>query len=154
MKFISSKFLLVLVGTTGLLAGCATNSRQLSSNQNTGGPHTAASNIGVAGWDARWSNYGEYQQRMIKTVQAEWDNLLNDSGVLPPDHTYVAVTFRLNSEGNVSKIVKVEGDAGDLGQKYCVSAIANRGSYGKWTDDMVARMGPEQELKFTFYYEQ
>jgi hypothetical protein len=111
------------------------------------------SNIGIAGWDARWSNYGEYLQRLIDDVQAEWDNLLHNSGALPPPGTYVAVTFRIKSDGTVSSIVKVEGNAGDLGQKYCVSAITDRGSYGKWTDDMVAMMGSDQELTFTFYYQ-
>ncbi|HXA14596.1 MAG TPA: hypothetical protein VNW23_05670 [Opitutaceae bacterium] len=111
------------------------------------------SNIGIAGWDARWSNYGEYLQRLIDTVQAEWDNLLNNSNASPPSGTHVLVTFLLNSDGNVSKIVKVDGNAGDLGQKYCVSAITDRGTYGKWTADMVAMMGSEQELTFTFYYQ-
>jgi hypothetical protein len=111
------------------------------------------SNIGLAGWDARWSNYGEYLQRLIDDVQAGWDNLLSNSGALPPSGTYVEVTFRLKSDGTVSSIVKVEGNAGDLGQKYCVSAITDRGSYGKWTDDMVAMMGTEQQLTFTFYYQ-
>jgi hypothetical protein len=111
------------------------------------------SNIGIAGWDARWSNYGEYLQRLIDDVQAEWDKLLDNSDARPPSSTHVLVTFRLNSDGNVSMIVKVDGNAGDLGQKYCVSAITDRGSYGKWTDDMVAMMGSEQELTFTFYYQ-
>jgi hypothetical protein len=111
------------------------------------------SNIGIAAWDARWSNYGEYLQRLIDTVQAEWDNLLNNSNAYPPSGTHVLVTFRLNAAGNVSTIVKVDGNAGDLGQKYCVSAITDRAPFGKWTDDMVAMMGTEQELTFTFYYQ-
>jgi hypothetical protein len=111
------------------------------------------SNIGVAGWDAHWSNYGEYQQRMIETVQLEWDNLLSNSGALPPSGTQVLITFRLKSDGTVSQVVKVEGNAGDLGEKYCVSAITDRGSYGKWTDDMVAMLGQDTEITFTFYYQ-
>jgi hypothetical protein len=111
------------------------------------------SNIGLAGWDARWSNYGEYLQRLIDDVQAGWDNLLYNSGALPPAGTYVQVTFRLKSDGTVSQVVKVEGNSSDLGQKYCVSAITDRGSYGKWTDDMVAMMGSDQELTFVFYYQ-
>jgi hypothetical protein len=63
------------------------------------------------------------------------------------------VTFRLKSDGTVSQVVKVQGNSSDLGQKYCVSAITDRGSYGKWTDDMVAMMGSEQDLTFVFYYQ-
>jgi hypothetical protein len=111
------------------------------------------SQIGIAGWDARWSNYGEYLQRLIDDVQAEWDNILDNSNTYPPSGTHVLVTFRLNSAGNIAEIVKTDGNAGDLGTKYCVSAITDRAPYGKWTADMVAMMGTEQELTFTFYYQ-
>jgi hypothetical protein len=111
------------------------------------------SNIGTAGWDAHWSRFGEYQQQLIDTVQAEWDNLLNNSSTRPPADTYVEVTFRLNSEGKISQIEKVDGNSSDLGQKYCVSAITDRAPYGKWTDDMVAMLGPDTEITFTFYYQ-
>jgi hypothetical protein len=111
------------------------------------------SNIGTAGWDARWSNYGEYQQRMVDTVQAEFDNITEFSDAYPPSGTHVAITFRLNSEGKIFRIVKVEGNAGDLGEHYAASALTDRGSYGKWTDDMVAMMGPDTEITFIFYYQ-
>jgi hypothetical protein len=113
-------------------------------------PGTA--NIGTAGWDAHWSNFGEYQQRLIDTVQAEWDNLLNNSGALPPSGTSVVVTFRLKSDGNV-EFVNVDGNAGDLGKKYCTAAISDRTPYGKWTDDMIAMMGQDTQITFTFYYQ-
>jgi hypothetical protein len=110
------------------------------------------SNIGIAGWDARWSNYGEYLQRLIDTVQAEWDNILSNSNAYPSSGTQVLVTFILKSDGSV-KFVNVDGNASDLGKKYCTAAITDRAPYGKWTDDMVAIMGPEQQLTFTFYYQ-
>jgi hypothetical protein len=110
------------------------------------------SNMGTDGWDAHWSNFGEYQQRLIDTVQAEWDNLLSNSGALPPSGTSVAITFRLKSDGSV-EFVNVDGNAGDLGKKYCTAAISDRAPYGKWTDDMVAMMGTEQQVTFTFYYQ-
>src|SRR5580698_10420713 len=34
------------------------------------------SNIGPTAVDARWSNYGEYLQRLIESVQIEWDKIL------------------------------------------------------------------------------
>ncbi len=108
--------------------------------------------IGTDGWDAHWSNYGEYQQRLIDTVQAEWDNLLNNSDTRPTSGTSVVVTFRLKSDGSV-EFVNVDGNAGDLGKRYCTAAISGRAPYGKWTDDMIAMMGQDTQITFTFYYE-
>ena len=113
---------------------------------------TGTTNIGLASWDARWSNYGQYLQQLIDTVQAEWDQILSNSNVYPTSGTHVVVTFRLNAKGAISEIVKVDGNAGDLGQRYCVSAITDRAPYGKWTDDMIAVLGNEQQLTFAFYY--
>jgi hypothetical protein len=110
------------------------------------------SNVGLAANTAFRTNYGEYLDRMSDAVQAGWDNLLNNSDALPPGGTTVAVTFILKSDGTVSQVVKVDGNSSDLGQKYCVSAITDRGSYGKWTADMIAMLGTEQEMTFTFYY--
>jgi hypothetical protein len=113
------------------------------------------SNVGLASWDARWSNYGEYLQRLIDTVQAQWDKLLSNAGSLPSPGTHVVVTFRLKSDGTVSEILKVDGDAGKLGETYCASAITIPGTspgYGKWTDDMIAMLGEQQDLTFAFYY--
>ncbi|MGA3007934.1 MAG: hypothetical protein ABSE59_08590, partial [Opitutaceae bacterium] len=59
------------------------------------------SNIGTAGWDARWSNYGEYQQELIDTVQAEFDNLLESSNTYPPSGSQVTVVFALSAEGKI-----------------------------------------------------
>jgi hypothetical protein len=112
-----------------------------------------ASNVGLIANAAFRTNYGEYLDRMQDAVQAGWDDLLNNSGALPPSSTSVVVTFILKSDGTVSQIVKVEGNSSDLGQKYCVSAITDRGSYGKWSDDMIKMMGTEQQMTFTFYYQ-
>jgi hypothetical protein len=37
-------------------------------------------------------------------------------------------------------------------EKACVSALTNLGSYGAWTEEMVAVLGNKQELKFSFYH--
>jgi len=34
-----------------------------------------------------------------------------------------------------------------------VSAITERAPYGEWSEDMIALLGKEQELTFTFHYQ-
>lgn len=111
------------------------------------------SNIGPVAFDARWSNYGAYLQRMIEAVQIQWERILMGSKVYPPSGTMVTVKFIINSEGNVSQIVRVENKSNEQGERACISAITDRAPYGPWTDDMKAVLGEQQELTFAFYYQ-
>jgi len=110
-------------------------------------------NIGPIGIDARWSNYGQYLQQLIESVQIQWERILIQSRVYPGSGTNVVVKFILNDRGEVARIIGVEGSAGELGKQSCVSAITTRSPYGEWTDDMKRILGESQELTFSFYYQ-
>ena len=110
-------------------------------------------NIGAIAFDAKWSNYGQYLQKMIETVQIQWERILIESRVSPPSGTSVKVVFRMNTEGRISQIVSVDGTAGNQAEKACTSAITARAPYGPWTEDMIAVLGESQELTFTFFYQ-
>ena len=109
-------------------------------------------NIGPAGYDARWSNYGAYLQRLLDTVQIQFDNIVESSGVFPPTGTIVTVKFRMDSEGKISEILSAESTGGEQAKSQCQLAITSRSPYGKWTDDMVAMLGDSQEFTWKFYY--
>jgi hypothetical protein len=109
-------------------------------------------NIGLTGIDARWSEYGEYLQELIEIIQASWYRILDESRIAPPRGSMVAVTFKINSNGETD-IVKVEDEgAGRQAVFSCQNAIQARQPYRKWTDQMVAMMGEEQTLTFRFYH--
>lgn len=111
-------------------------------------------NIGPVAVDARWSNYGVYLQKMIEAVQMQWDRLISEGKAYPTPGSMVTVKFKINSDGAISSIVNVDGGmTGPQGEAYCVSAITTRAPYGKWTDDMVAMLGSEQEMTFVFFYQ-
>jgi hypothetical protein len=110
-------------------------------------------NIGALAYNAKWSSHGEYLQRLIDAVQAQWERLLMRSSVYPTAGATVRVAFRLNAQGEVSEILRVEGDGGEVARRLCVSAITAPAPYGEWTPDMVAMLGREQELTFTFFYQ-
>jgi hypothetical protein len=111
------------------------------------------SNIGPVAYDARWSNYGAYLQRLIDTVQIQWENILISGKVYPPGGSTVSVTFIIDSDGKISRIVNVENKSTDQAAHACVNAITDRAPYGKWTDDMIAMLGQQQEMTLTFYYQ-
>jgi hypothetical protein len=110
------------------------------------------SNIGLTGIDARWSSYGEYLQRMIETIQIEWYKVLDSSNAQPPVGTEVSVRFRLNSDGRVTQLLKIDSTSSEVGKDACLAAITNPSPYGEWTPDMKATLGDHQDMTFTFYY--
>lgn len=71
---------------------------------------------------------------------------------VPPPGTIVRVTFIINDKGDITDIAPGDGEAPLQAKRACVSAITARAPYGKWSDDMVAVLGHEQEMTFTFYY--
>ncbi len=111
-------------------------------------------NIGPVAFDAKWSNYGQYLQQLIETVQVQWERILTQSRVYPTSGTMVVVKFILNKKGEVARIVDVGPEAApEQAAQSCVSAITARAPYGDWTDDMVGVLGDSQELTFSFYYQ-
>jgi hypothetical protein len=110
-------------------------------------------NVGLAGYDARWSNYGAYLQKMIDTVQIQWERLILAMSAMPAGGSTVTVKFIMNDEGRITNIVHVESTANETASRACVSAITDRAPYGTWTDDMKAVLGAQQELTFTFHYQ-
>jgi len=111
-----------------------------------------AKNIGLAGYDAKWSNYGAYLQRLVDSVQITFDNIVESSGVFPPTGTVVTIRFRMDSEGKIAEIMSVDSTGGQQAASQCTTAITARSPYGKWTDDMVAMLGDSQEFTWKFYY--
>lgn len=109
-------------------------------------------NIGILGIDARWSEYGEYMQEFVEIVQASWYSILDESRIAPRPGTHVFVTFTLNSDGEVS-IVNTEETAGKQGVYACTNALTVRQPYRKWTDQMIAVLGKQQTITFSFYYQ-
>lgn len=110
-------------------------------------------NIGAVSYSAKWSTYGEYLQQLIDAVQVQWERLILRSAFYPTSGSTVRVVFKIDDSGLISEIVKVDGTGGELAQRLCVSAITERAPYGEWSEDMIALLGKEQELTFTFHYQ-
>ena len=64
----------------------------------------------------------------------------------------MTITFRINSQGRIAEILKVDGDAGEYGTNAALSAIRDPAPYRPWTKEMVAVLGDDQVITFSFYY--
>jgi hypothetical protein len=115
---------------------------------------TGTANVGPLGIDARWSEYGDYMNELVETVDAEWHRIVDETNIHVKPGTRITVVFRLNSKGEVT-IQSVEKDPPDADQvlmSQCSSGISNPQPYRKWTDQMISVLGQEQTITFGFYY--
>ncbi|MEO6245452.1 MAG: hypothetical protein ABIQ12_08445 [Opitutaceae bacterium] len=110
-------------------------------------------NVGLTAIDAKFSQYGAYLQRMIDSVQIQWERIILQMTAMPAGGSTVSVKFIMNDEGKITKIQAFESTASETASRACVSAITDRSPYGPWTDDMKAVLGTQQEMTFTFFYQ-
>jgi TPR repeat protein/formylglycine-generating enzyme required for sulfatase activity len=111
-----------------------------------------AHNAGQIAVDAHFSQFGDYLQELIDIVQIQWERILTSSSVSPKPSSRVTISFRINSKGQISEILKVEGDAGESGTNAALSALREPAPYRAWTREMVAVLGNDQVITFSFYY--
>lgn len=114
---------------------------------------SAKSNLGPTAVDARWSNHGTYLQRMIDTVQIQWERIILEQRANPASGSMVNVKFVMNDEGRIISIGVEETTANEEATRACVSAITHRMPYGPWTEEMKAALGNQQEMTFRFQYQ-
>lgn len=110
-------------------------------------------NIGNIGVSAKFSEYGQYLQKMIEAIQVQWERHLVSSRVGYKAGTSVRVVFGMNREGKVTRVIEVEGNAGEQFNNICPTTIAELAPYGPWSDDMIAMLQEEEVMTFTFYYQ-
>ena len=110
------------------------------------------SNTGLIAFNAKWSKYGEYLQRMLEEIQVSWDKVLDQSQIYPSPGTLVTVTFHLNAKGEITGSISHKSDIEGAHVDACISALTLPAPYGPWSDDMIALLGDDQELTIGFYY--
>ena len=113
----------------------------------------SASRRGVVSIDAKFSQFGEYQQRMFEAIVYQWYKLAEritlGAGDVPSE---VEIFFYVNREGQVVGLKQKRSSAGYLSSFICEDAIKSRAPYGVWTEAMVASLGEKTEVTITFNY--
>ena len=109
------------------------------------------SRTGSIGVDAKFSEFGEYMERLIETVSVRWNALARD-GAKMENNSHVKISFVLHSSGSVTNIDLEDSTAKAIGIYMCRSAIALGSPYAPWTEEMITTFGDSEEITFTFYY--
>ena len=103
--------------------------------------------------DSKWVAHKNYLEPILARVQRRWDQALRGANPLPKTGTSAIVVFEISATGSVARIVSVEGDAGLVGEKACVTAIVAEAPFPPWTETMKDSLGQSAQLTFTFFYQ-
>ena len=113
--------------------------------------NTATNEHGAVSLDAKYSEFGDYTQRMLEAIQAAWH--IRCAGM---SHTslrgVVRVSFTLCPDGTLKNVKVLSSSAPEAATYACVDAIESRAPFEVWRPDMVALFGDEETSVISFYY--
>lgn len=127
---------MVLSGTAGLLL------------RNNVGVNRA----GLVAVDARFSQYGDYVQRMMEAVQSSWWDIIERSRFETVATGSCVVRFVLRRDGTVRDAQILRTDVPRMMALACKDAVMAPAPYDAWRADMVALYGEEDVVTISFHY--
>jgi outer membrane biosynthesis protein TonB len=107
---------------------------------------------GVLAVDARFSNYGDYSQRMMEAIQSSWWSLIERARFETVARGTVVIKFKLCRDGSVIDAEIARADVPQILAFACKDAVMAPAPFDVWREDMVALFGEDQEVTLTFHY--
>ena len=107
---------------------------------------------GAIAVDAKFSNYGDYSQRMMEAIQSSWWALIDRARFESVSRGSVVVRFILCRDGSVVSAEILRSDVPQVMALACKDAIMAPAPFDTWREDMVALFGNEQTVTITFHY--
>jgi outer membrane biosynthesis protein TonB len=102
--------------------------------------------------DARFSNYGDYTQRMMEAIQSSWWSIIERSRFEGVTRGHVAVSFRLHRDGTVTDAKVLATEVTRVMTLACKDAVMAPAPYDIWRADMVAMYGESDTVTINFHY--
>jgi outer membrane biosynthesis protein TonB len=110
------------------------------------------SRAGSIAVDARFSNYGDYTQRMLEAIQSSWWSIIERSRFEGVSRGHVTVSFILHRDGTVTD-AKIRGtEVTRVMTLACKDAVMAPAPYDIWRADMVAMYGESDTVTINFLY--
>ena len=107
---------------------------------------------GAIAVDAKFSNYGDYSQRMMEAIQSSWWALIDRARFESVSRGSVVVRFNLCRDGSVVNAEILHSDVAQVMALACKDAVMAPAPFDHWREDMVALFGNEQTVTITFHY--
>ena len=110
------------------------------------------SRAGAVAIDARFSQYGDYTQRMLEAIQSSWWSIIERSQFESVQRGRVTVRFRLHRDGTVTDTTILSNEVTRVMSLACKDAVMAPAPYDIWRADMVALYGESDIVTINFYY--
>ena len=110
------------------------------------------SRAGSIAVDARFSNYGDYTQRMLEAIQSSWWSIIERSRFEGVSRGHVTVSFRLHRDGTVTDAKVLGTEVTRVMTLACKDAVMAPAPYDIWRADMVAMYGESDTVTINFHY--
>jgi hypothetical protein len=107
---------------------------------------------GAVAIDARFSQYGDYTQRMLEAIQSSWWSIIERSQFESIQRGRVSVRFRLHRDGTVTDATILSNEVTRVMSLACKDAVMAPAPYDIWRADMVALYGESDIVTINFYY--
>ncbi len=107
---------------------------------------------GALAIDARFSQYGDYTQRMLEAIQSSWWSIIERSRFEGMSRGRVVVRFRLHRDGTVTDAAILSNDVSRVMSLACKDAVMAPAPYDVWRADMVALYGESDIVTINFFY--
>ncbi len=107
---------------------------------------------GTIAVDARFSNYGDYTQRMLEAIQSSWWSIIERSRFESVTRGNVIVRFRLHRDGTVTDARVLSTEVTRVMTLACKDAVMAPAPYDIWRADMVAMFGESDTVTINFIY--
>ena len=112
-----------------------------------------AGRVGHVASEAKFSEFGLYQQRLIEAIAARWNQLCRYASISALDSgTSVVLEFSINSQGHLSGIDVVSSTLSQAGVQRCKAAILYTSPFKSWTSAMRNRLGSSYKMRLKFIH--
>ncbi len=109
--------------------------------------------LGSLSYDARFTEFGEYLNRMFDAIGFQFVLLAGYmEAALAEISSRVIVEYKITSGGEVKDVIVVYTSAESAATLICEDAIQSPSPYGPWTQEMIETLGEEQTIRITFLY--
>lgn len=109
--------------------------------------------IGRTSWNARYSEFSVYWERVREVIERKWNALLaNASRSL--SYTGERITFEIviHRDGSLLELNILHSGVSRFEEFLATDSIQGTAPYFKWTPEMIAKMGDQTEYIFSFIY--
>jgi len=102
--------------------------------------------------NSRLTEFGVYLDRVLEMIDRRWRQLSYDTRSISLNGNWVTIRFMITREGSVTDLKVIESGVGRWEEIMSVDSIKDPAPYPRWTPEMIAALGTEEEITIKYIY--